>query len=294
MRTAAILLDSRHPHTRERLTTFQLTYPRFIHSEMMTHRCKSINSASSRAIPVSKMQEAVTQHGDDVVEFWGKNQSGMQATEHLDSTATRECRKLWRSVRREVQHAVDQLISLGCHKQIANRWLEPASHITVIATFPERGLRNFFGLRANPQAQPEFQCLAYDMLDAWTTSGPQLLDVGMWHMPMVEDVMDAPVTTQLKIATGRIARVSYLTHDGIRDPNEDVKLHDRLVTSGHWSPFEHCAQAVDSWYNNGNFGAGWKQYRKTFGDELRLPSDRDLGQILLDRPEWTKPHHAKA
>lgn len=38
-----------------RLTTFQLKYPRFIHSEFMTHRVFSRNASSSRAIPVSKM-----------------------------------------------------------------------------------------------------------------------------------------------------------------------------------------------------------------------------------------------
>ena len=51
----------------------------------------------------------------------------------------------------------------------------------------------------------------------------------------------------LKISVGRCARVSYLTHDGRRDPKEDVALHDRLVGSSpmHASPAEHVAQAMD-------------------------------------------------
>jgi hypothetical protein len=42
-----------------RLTTFQLIYPRFIHAEVMTHRVFSRNASSSRAIPTSKMLEAI-------------------------------------------------------------------------------------------------------------------------------------------------------------------------------------------------------------------------------------------
>ena len=50
---AKIIADStiRQGH---RITTFLLTYPRFIHSELMTHRMFSRNSASSRAISLKK------------------------------------------------------------------------------------------------------------------------------------------------------------------------------------------------------------------------------------------------
>jgi hypothetical protein len=46
----------------ERLTTFLLTYPRFIHSEFMTHRVFSRNAASSRAIPIEKMIKAIEEN----------------------------------------------------------------------------------------------------------------------------------------------------------------------------------------------------------------------------------------
>ena len=42
-----------------RITSFLLTYPRFIHSELMTHRMFSRNSASSRAIPFGRMVKMV-------------------------------------------------------------------------------------------------------------------------------------------------------------------------------------------------------------------------------------------
>lgn len=43
----------------ENLWTFELTYPRYIHSEFMTHRMFSRNASSSRAVPVSKVIQQV-------------------------------------------------------------------------------------------------------------------------------------------------------------------------------------------------------------------------------------------
>ena len=55
---AKIVADSINAEGK-RITSFILTYPRFIHSELMTHRVFSRNSASSRAIPFNKMVEMV-------------------------------------------------------------------------------------------------------------------------------------------------------------------------------------------------------------------------------------------
>jgi hypothetical protein len=38
--------------------------------------------------------------------------------------------------------------------------------------------------------------------------------------------------------------VSYLTHDGKREPQADIELYDRLASSGHLSPMEHCARPM--------------------------------------------------
>ena len=56
--SASIVADSISP-TDDRLTTVVLKYPRFIHSEVMTHRLFSRNAASSRAIPIEKMLDAL-------------------------------------------------------------------------------------------------------------------------------------------------------------------------------------------------------------------------------------------
>ena len=53
--SAKIIADSYSAINGKRITTFELVYPRFIHSELMTHRLFSRNAMSSRAVPIQKM-----------------------------------------------------------------------------------------------------------------------------------------------------------------------------------------------------------------------------------------------
>lgn len=254
-----------------RLTTWELIFPRFIHSEFMTHREFSRNAASSRAIPIEKTIERVLQDPAMPV-HWGKNQKGMQALEELTGRDKLEAQATWLYARDAAVRSARLMIDAGAHKQIVNRLLEPWTWMTVIASATNHA--NFFKLRAHKDAQPEFQKLAYLMKDAYEASRPQSLVAFDWHLPLIQpdDLGQKATWDQLqKISVGRCARVSYLTHDGRRDHAEDIALHDRLLTAGHWSPFEHVAQAMEHQsYNNpicGNFRAGFRQYRKTFQAE---------------------------
>ena len=60
----------------------QLKYPRFIHSEFMTHRVLSRNASSSRAIPVNRMLKYVW-NDPAIPIYWGSNKPGMQAGTEL-------------------------------------------------------------------------------------------------------------------------------------------------------------------------------------------------------------------
>lgn len=206
--TAQIIADSISP-TGDRLTTYILEYPRFVHAELMTHRMFSKNAASSRAIPIEKMIEAVKTNPATPV-WWGKNQSGMQAKEELDNiiksillesysgpygrylvdtrvTPMEYAKGMWLEARDDAVKHVRSLNFVGLHKQIANRLLEPWFNIRIILSGTE--FTNFFALRAHPDAQPEIQELAYKMLDAYNASEPKSLNVGEWHIPF-GDQMD--------------------------------------------------------------------------------------------------------
>lgn len=280
---ARVIADSVSP-AGARIISWILTYPRFIHAEFMTHRVFSRNAASSRAIPIEKMLKTIEDHPAEP-EFWGKNQSGMQANTELEDVEKISAQWRWRDAKAQAIASVKGLHELNVHKQIANRITEPWAHITVMATGTD--YLNFFNLRAHKDAQPEFQVLAYTMLREYLRSVSVKVEDG-WHIPF-GDRMPEGLTLQqrLKIATARAARVSYNTFDGEINPEKDYELHDRLAASGHWSPFEHCACALPRAREvSGNFH-GWQQYRKSFKTEnASHVKENDLARIYANMPLW--------
>jgi len=270
--TATVIADSISSYG-IRITTLQLKYPRFIHSEFMTHRVFSRNAASSRAIPVAKMIEQV-QHDPAMPIHWGLNQPGMQASkEHTDPAAARFA---WFCAAQAAASQAQSLSELGLHKQIVNRVLEPFQWMHTIVTATEWD--NFFELRCHPDAQPEFQVLANAIRTAMDESSPVerassiQRATASWHLPYVSD--DERVNlhphTLPKISAARCARVSYLKHDGTAPSIEDdITLFDRLVGGKplHASPIEHQACAASSVARSRNF-FGWHQYRDLFESGL--------------------------
>jgi len=153
------------------------------------------------------------------------------------------------------------------------------------------------------QAEIHIQAIAELMWDAYNESIPKLLQAGEWHIPFGDDItiegkmqlkpenigLDNGIELDVKIATARCARVSYtVVGEEGKEPNyeNDIKLHDRLLESGHMSPFEHIGQAMNeeqinsesfnsddeddgSWGWSGNF-RGFIQYRKMLPGENRV------------------------
>jgi len=149
------------------------------------------------------------------------------------------------------------------------------------------------------QADIHMMTLAEAMYDAYQESTPKELKAGEWHIPFGDNLEDSKIFAafenpsfvgddsdiqklKIKIATARCARISYTVVGEEGKPanyENDLKLHDRLAESGHWSPFEHCARAmnkdemfvVDNFVTDfdgvsGNF-RGFTQYRKSFNNE---------------------------
>lgn len=258
---------------------------------------------NSRAIPFEKFTQQIKDN-PAIPEFWGKNQSGMQAKEELDrgnpkirlivengSTLAKSlsdkdyANQIWLEARDSAISQAKRLNDLGCHKQIVNRILEPWFHIRVILSGTE--FENFFALRAHPDAQPEFRVLAERMLENYNNSTPKALEEGEWHIPfgdkidknrvknIVLSLDPAPESVGIlkneikkKIAVARCARVSYHNFEGKDDYEADIKLCDRLFGSvpRHLSPTEHVAQCMNDDKFYGNF-CGFKQYRYFFADQ---------------------------
>jgi thymidylate synthase ThyX len=265
--SARILADS-ISSAGARLTTVEVTFPRMVLAEFNTHRQFSRNSASSRAIPFDKQLERIM-NDPFVPIYWGANQPGMQADGEIDKAAQKEAVAMWLAARDAAVEQAKALNELGVHKQLVNRLLEPFMWHTVLVTATEWS--NFYALRANPDAQPEIRRAAELMMEAYKASKPEELSEGEWHLPLIQDDehewAKANVEEAIKVSIGRCARVSYLTHDGVRDHAKDVELYERLTTGGHMSPLEHVATPLaDAHEWSGNF-QGWKQFRKTVPNE---------------------------
>jgi hypothetical protein len=310
---AEVLLDSVSPEN-NRVTTFEVTFPRIVLAEFNTHCMLSRNSASSRAVPVAKKISEVL-HDPFVPAQFGRNQPGMSAETVLVGDQADEARRIWLRAR---DHAVEGCLKLlfgeqnfwslardgvalaeivatlldksmknervlDVHKQIANRLLEPFLWHTVIVTATDWS--NFFALRATAAAQPEIRTIALQLMNLYTSSQPQSVPAGGWHLPLLQsdernDAQENP-DQWLKISAARCARVSYLTHHGTRDVKEDLKLAHRLLDEGHMSPFEHVAQAMtEEQFSRSSYSGklhGWIQYRKL------IPNEDDFGLVLRDR-----------
>lgn len=277
MISAKIIADSIGP-SGVRLTTFVLTYPRFIHSEFMTHRMISKNSASSRAIPCKKTRAMALKDPAMPVSF-SKNQAGMQASSEISPLKQCVATSLWRLAGVVMCGFHWILEKLGVHKQHANRILEPWLHMTVIATATDWD--NLFALRCHKMAQPEFQELATLMHYAYETSVAEILKAGEMHLPFVDrrqveiEELEQQIEPRggprgyIRKSVARCARVSYLNHEGKPASFlDDFNLYSRLLESQpiHASPAEHQAIATRSKKMSGNL-RGWIQYRKTLPNE---------------------------
>lgn len=267
--SARVLLDSISP-AGVRLTTMEVRFHRFILPEFNTHRAFSRNAASSRAIPIKKVIAAVRDDPAMPV-FWGKNQSGMSARGEIGDAARVLAQAEWQRALANALESAERLASpdIDLHKQLVNRILEPFAWITVIVSATEWA--NFFTQRCHPDAQPEIHAVAELMLEAYRASRPRDVSAGGWHLPLIlPDERTLDTATLRKLSVARCARVSYLTHDNVRDVAKDLELYDRLMSggaNGHWSPTEHVATPLDDPRETCANFRGWKQFRKFFSEE---------------------------
>lgn len=241
-----------------RITTFELEYPRFIHSEFMTHRELSKNSSSSRAIPFNKMIENIETNMAKPV-HWGKNCSGMQASdEEVEAYYAEEA---WDKAARSAILSAKSLSveGIGLHKQIANRVTEPFAMIKVVMT--TTSLDNLFNLRLEKDAQPEFVILAKKLYSSFNNSTPKLIHKGQWHLPYVshhyikefnkgmyftESGEELSLEDAKMLSVANCAAVSYRTEGMTLE--KASKIYNMLVSADivHASPFEHLATPIEN------------------------------------------------
>lgn len=271
-----------------RLVTIEVTMPRIVLAEYNTHRVFSRNTASSRAIKSERLIKAIEEN-PFIPEKFPANKAGMQATEWLEGDAHIEAEAQWLYARDNALRTVKKFETLGVHKQIANRLLEPFMWVTNVTSATE--WNNFFlqrvdkelalsgswehyrevnDRRENPfPAQYEIQKIAYLMVNAFKYSNPKLLKMGEWHLPYVKEEEKELFSQEdlIMLSGGRCGKISFLNHGETNTPETDIGIaKNRMVANKHWSPVEHPATPLETADFCGNF-RGWKQQRKFYAGE---------------------------
>ncbi|SDB84838.1 Thymidylate synthase complementing protein [Sanguibacter gelidistatuariae] len=288
---ADVVADSIAPDG-DRLTTMVVTFPRIVLAEVNTHRALSRNSASSRAIPVTKQIRAVLETPFVPDEFPAYS-TGMQPRRFLDEGDHGAARRDWLAARDSaVGHACKLLTgdavphpgdedfydvlaaavadpaAPSVAKEIANRLLEPFMWHTAIISATDWS--NFFGLRCHPDAQRQIRLTAEAMREALAASTPSASSWGTWHLPFVTDEERTgalPATDLARVSAARCARVSYETHWKESSVSQDLERYGRLAGAGHLSPMEHAAVSEPGRFAN---YSGWRQLR------LDIPFESDF------------------
>lgn len=265
--TVEVLADSRND-SGIRLTTLLCRYPRFIHSEMLRHRMFSHSVASSRAIPTETLIKQVREDPFVPAEF-NQRVKGMGVGDALPAEDAALAEETWRSAAKSAADYAEYVCNIGLDKSRVNRLLEPFLFVWDIITATEWD--NFFALRTDKAAQPEFQFLANMMLDVMDRHVADHVEPFDWHLPMVDpqEMGGESIEIWKKVSASRCARVSF---DNFKaEPvQQSLARAELLMKSGHLSPFEHVARPISSqlkWCANFR---GWEQFRKAFPNEDRF------------------------
>jgi hypothetical protein len=250
-----VLADSISPNG-DRITTFKLKYPRFIHSELMTHRQFSRNASSSRAIPVNRTLSYILKNMAKPT-HWGVNRSGMTAAreEHENRWIGKV---LWKTSCYFSVATAWLMAKAGFHKQIVNRITEPFTHINVIVTATD--WENFFDLRCHEDAQPEIRELASYIHMEYCMSIPNKLEEGEWHLPFINRVADwkenkryfslddeteYTLEEALMVSVSCCCQISYRKEDQSLIKAETIfNMLTPKDSPPHASPFEHQATPI--------------------------------------------------
>jgi Thymidylate synthase complementing protein len=242
-----------------RLSTFEIETYRYIWAEILTHKIINKNAQSSRAVPTATVL-GINQANPITPIVWGKNKSGMSATEELKGDDLALAKEIWLELAAAAFKGSAELNAIGLHKMWANRPTEAYSRIKVVITGTEWD--NFLWLRDDPEAaQPEIVDLARKIKAAMSQSTPLLLSSGQMHVPYVNRVVMGKTMyyysndserdylsedDALKISASCCGQVSYRKLDDTYE--KAMAIYTRLFDGAkpHLSPTEHQGIAMIS------------------------------------------------
>lgn len=288
---AKVLKKSKSSVTGIVFMTFEVEAPRIILAEENTHRMLSKNSASSRAIPFTKMVEQLK--GRPV--RFGQANPGMQDKGEDFESYVNIPRHLWPAfseylklsrpyitindvLNGDPEDSDTQLLlypvmtwefarhlniemskgffEAGYAKQVYNRLTEPFQMMKTIISGTEWA--NFFWLRNHEAADPTLQELARVMYEADKGTEVEILHPGEWHLPYLQ--------TMFSKEFGQRVYFDAVTRDDGFNGIELYGLEDAIKIS--------CARCAAASFRNVDYDLekSLKVYERLVGDERKHAS----------------------
>lgn len=264
---STVIADTINNHNR--ITTLEITIPKIFLAQLNKHKIISNNAESSRAVPYSLVRKQILKN-PYVPERWGINGPGMSPQQYVDDPyKIQGLRRNWLDARDESVRLADLTDIAGIHKELVNRYVENWRWCNVVLT--STTWTNFIGLRSDSSAQWEMQQLSKVVSESLMTSEP------------IEDVTHLPYTTleegsvdlRIKLSVARCAKISY-NRTSVFDVEKDVDRYESLLTSGHFSAFEHTAVVASGQHKN---FTGWCSVR------TNIPNEHDI-TLFNNKTVW--------
>lgn len=230
-----------------RITTFELTYNRFFHADVLTHRTFSRTASNTFAQNPSALRKELAS---------GKHQPYLFGRSHpveITNEISKEFYRLWMEMSMVLSSYSEKLQELGVSRYLVNKPLETFSTVKVVLTSTE--WQNFFHLR-DTKGLPEMEELVHDLRTEYKTTAPDHLAVGEWHLPYIRPEDKAFVEAEFAesdrnfilamLSSVRCSNwstfVESLDHKTIR---EEIEIGQDLYRAGHLNTFEHVATPWD-------------------------------------------------
>lgn len=257
-----------------------MTYPLFIHPEVLRHRNFASSVQSNRAVSFERNVKFLNTKGC-VLPIIGMAQKGMVDSGLLDESNLFEAyeRIEWASFR--AINDARNLMECGVHHSIANRYLAPYLPCAHLMTGLDIWWNDFFAQRIKPDAERNIQALAVAAKEAIESDFDSQNEV---HIPFYSDSPSERHGFQHIISSvAKCARVSYANYEVEKSPEKELEFVRKLWQSKHVSPFEHVCyprEWFDGEYCNLNqsspFGNGFVSLRHLIG------SPTALGEMYAD------------
>jgi len=230
----------------QELISVLMTYPLFIHAEVLRHRNFASSVQSNRAVSFERNVKFLNSEGC-VLPIIGTAQKGMVDSGLLEESNLKDAYERIQNASYRAIIDARSLVLTGVHHSIANRYLAPYLPCAHLMTGLDIWWNDFFAQRIKPDAERNIQALAVAVKEAIESQFDSRNEI---HIPFYKEVaLKANGFQRVFSSVAKCARVSYANYEVEKSPEKELEFVRKLWQSKHVSPFEHVCYPRE-WFSN--------------------------------------------